>query len=605
MTSRRSLFGSASVALVVVVLALAGAAPAAAPAGTDLWGGPAAKGPGANSRFDTTITISSLGAATGSVDFIVGGAVIATLPFSLTGQGVASLATPAALDGAGAYLYHVRSDASVSAWSETFNDTPNGRYSTSFTAFALSDFLTAGDEAWGGGADASTSTAPGRARTNVGVLCSPLGAQGCNVEWAAFDGGTLIGSAVIYAAPGAAAQQALASLVPAAAEKSKLGIRARVSSGSAMPYAVKNDNLTSDGAGIPLSVVRSAFSTAPTINSFTITPLTGCSPLTALATWITTGADHVNVTGASGDLPASGSTNITVVATGDVILTAVSSTGATATQPKRVSVSPPTDPPTPSPSSVVAGTNQIITGVLPISVGAVTAAFDRQDSTGSTFTIVNGNQFTYKAGTATGTDVVRLTSQGLCGPATATFTAKVVVPGTPVVTSFTADPPRGCGASTNVVLTWTTENVRGVDIDIVPAQFQMSPNGSAGATITATTTANLTAYGAFGSGLHANAALTIPVDPQPYVPVLTPSNVVVAANGPSIFVTVTGVPDPTLLRIVPIQNLSGGFFQPTSTLGVYGYTPGFRGGPTIIDIYRIFFTNGCGAQYGEFSARVQ
>lgn len=603
MTSRRSLFGTASVALVLVALALSGAAHAAAPAGTDLWGGPAAKGTGANALFDSVITISSLGTANGSVDFVVGGSVVATVPFALAGRGVASLPTPAALDGMGAFLYHVRSDASVSAWSETYNDTPNGRYATSFTAFPVSDFLTAGDEAWGGGADASTSTAAGRARTNVGVLCSPLGAQGCNVEWAAFDGGTLIGSAAIFAPPGAAAQQPLGSLIPAAAEKSKLGIRARVSSGSAMPYAVKNDNLTSDGAGIPLSVVRSAFSTAPTIVSFTITPLTGCSPLTALATWVTTGADHVNVTGASGDLPASGSTNITVVATGDVILTAVAASGATATQPRRVTVNPPTDPPTPSPSSVVAGTNQTITGILPISVGAVTAAFERQDSTGSTFTVV-GNQFTYKAGTKTGTDVVRLTSQGFCGPATATFTAKIVVPGTPVVTSFTSDPPRGCGATTNVVLTWTTENARGVDIDIVPAPFSFSPNGSTGATITGPTTANLTAHGAFGTG-QAHATLTIPVDAQPFVPILSPNNVVVAANGPSIFVTVTGVPDPTLLRIVPIQNLSGGFFQPTSTPGVFGYAPGFLGGPTIIDIYRIFFTNGCGAQYGEFSAHVQ
>ncbi len=111
----------------------------------------------------------------------------------------------------GAFLYHVRSDASVTAWSETYNDTPNGRYSTSFAAFPVSDFLTAGDEAWGGGADASTSTDAGRARTNVGVLCSPLGPQGCNVEWAVFEGGTLIGSAVLYAAAGSAAQQALAN----------------------------------------------------------------------------------------------------------------------------------------------------------------------------------------------------------------------------------------------------------------------------------------------------------------------------------------------------------------------------------------------------------
>jgi hypothetical protein len=601
MTSRRSLFGTASVALVVAVLALSGTAPAAAPAGTELWGGPAAKGAGSNATFDSTITISSLGVANGSVDFIVGGTVVATVPFSIAGQGVASLATPAALDGKGAYLYRVRSSASVSAWSETYNDTPNGRFSTSFAAFPVSDFLTAGDEAWGGGADASTSTAAGRARTNVGILCSPLGTQACNVEWAAFDAGTLIGSAVISAAPGGAAQQPLATLVPAAAEKSTLAVRARVSTGSAMPYAVKNDNLTSDGVGIPLSVVRSAFSTAPTINSFTITPITGCSPLTAFATWVTTGADHVNITGAPGDLPASGSTNITVVATGDVLLTAVAPSGAIATQPKRVSVNPPTDPPTPSPASVVTAIGVTTNGILPINVGTVTAAFDRQDSTGSKFTIT-GNQFAYTAGTTTGTDVVRLTSQGLCGPGTAKFTATVVDPGTPVVTSFTADPPRGCGASTNVVLAWTTENVRSVIIDIAPAAYQYSANGATGVTITGTTTANLTAFGALGSAQTTTAALTIPVDTQAYVPVLTPSSIIVPASSPTVTLTATGVPDPTKLLWLFIQNQSGSLFQTTQTPGVFAYVPGFRPG---VDIVRVFFTNGCGAQYAEFTATVQ
>ena len=538
MKSRRSVFGTASVALVVAALALSLPAPAAAPAGTDLWGGPAAKGAGNNATFDSTITVSSLATASGSVDFLVGGSVAATVTFSLEGRGVASIPTPAALNGMGAFLYHVRSDASVSAWSETYNDTPTGRFSVSFTAFPVSDFLTAGDEAWGGGADASTSTDPGRARTNVGVLCSPLGAGGCNVEWAAFDGGTLVGSAVIFAAPGSAAQAPLATLIPAVAEKSKLAIRARVSLGSAMPYAVKNDNLTSDGAGIPLSVVRSAFSTAPTITSFTITPLTGCSPLTALATWITAGADHVNIAGAAGDFPPTGSTNITVVATGDVILTAVAPSGATATQPKRVTVNPPTDPPTPSPASPVTSIGVTINGLLPVNVGTVTATFDTHESTGSTFTIT-GHQFTYVAGSVIGTDVVRLTSQGLCGPGVAFFTAHVVDPGTPVVTSFTADPPRGCGASSNIVLGWTTENARGVTVDIAPAPYQYPPNGGTGITITGTTTATLTAFGIFGNPNSVQAMLTIPVDPQAYVPMLSPQSVIVPASSPTVFVNVT------------------------------------------------------------------
>ena len=601
MTSRRSLFGIASVALVVATLALASPARAAAPAGTDLWGGPAAKGSGASATFDTTITISSLGAANGSIDYIVGGSVVAAMTFSLTGQGSTSIATPAALTGMGAFLYHVRSDSSVSAWSETYTDSPTGRYSTSFASFALSDFLTSGDEAWGGGADASSSTAPGRAHTNVGVLCSPLAAQGCNVEWAAFVDGTLVGSAVMYAAPGSAAQQSLAGLIPGTTEVAGLGLRARVSSGSAAPYAVKNDNLTSDGAGIPLSVVRSAFSTAPTINSFTITPTTGCSPLTAFATWTTTGADHVNITGAAGDLAASGSTNITAVASGDIVLTAVAPSGATATQPKRVTVNPATDPPTPSPASVVTGTGVTATGVLPVNVGAVTWKFTRQDSTGSTFA-VTGNQYTYVAGSVTGTDIVTLTSQGFCGPATATFTAQVVTPGTPVITSFTADPPRGCGASTNVVLAWTTQDSSGVRIDIAPSAYAFSPNGATGVTITGPTTANLTAFGSFGSSDTATASLLIPVDSQPYVPILSPNSILTHPGAPYTLVTVTGVPDPTQLRVLVLQNSTGSLFETTPTPGVYAYVPGFRAG---VDTFRIFYINGCGEMYAQFTATLQ
>jgi hypothetical protein len=582
-------------------LALAFPTWAAAPAGTDLWGGPAARGSGASATFDTTITISSLGAANGSIDYLVGGAVVAAMSFSLTGQGSTSIPTPAALTGMGAFLYHVRSDSSVSAWSETYTDSPSGRYSTSFPSFPLSDFLTSGDEAWGGGADASSSTAPGRAHTNVGVLCSPLAAQGCNVEWAAFIDGTLVGSAVMYAAPGSAAQQALSGLIPGTTEVSGLGLRARVSSGSAAPYAVKNDNLTSDGAGIPLSVVRSAFSTAPSINSFTITPTTGCSPLTAFATWTTTGADHVNVTGAAGDLPASGATNITAVASGDIVLTAVASSGATATQPKRVTVNPATDPPTPSPASVVTGAGLTATGVLPINVGAVTARFTRQDSTGSTFA-VTGNQYTYVAGTATGTDIVTLTSQGFCGPATATFTAQVVDPGTPVITSFTADPPRGCGATTNVVLAWTTENASGVKIDLAPSAYTFSPNGATGVTITGSTTANLTAIGAYGSSDTATASLLIPVDAQPYVPLLSPNSILTQTTSPLTLITVTGVPDPTQLRVLVLQNRSGSLFETTPTPNVFAYVPGFKAG---VDVFRIFYINGCGEMYAEFTATVQ
>ena len=415
MTHLRRPLGTASI---VFALIAAGALQAAAPAGTDLWGGPAAKGIGTNARFDTNIYVSSVGAASGSIDFLLGGATLASVPFTVSTRGVAVVAAPAAVDGMGAFFYHVRSDASVNAWSETYNDTPAGRYGTVSTAFPVSDFLTPGDEAWGGGADASSSVAAGRARTNVGVLCSPLSTQGCTVEVAAFDAGSPAGVGQIFSVPGGVGQQSLAALLPGTAEKSKLSLRFRMLTGAGLPYAIKNDNLTSDGSNLSLSVSRGAFSTAPVIASFTISPSSGCSPLTVTATWSTTGADHVNITGAAGDLATSGTATFTVVSAGDITLTAVALSGATTTSTRKITLQAPANPPTPTPSTATVGMGQVVTGSIPVAYTGtlVTITFDKHDSTGSTFT-VNGNQFTYTAGSTTGTDVVRLTVPGgACGP---------------------------------------------------------------------------------------------------------------------------------------------------------------------------------------------
>jgi len=599
MTHLRRFLGAASIA---VALAAVGALQAAAPAGTDLWGGPAAKGQGLNARFDTNIYISSVTAATGSIDFLVGGATVASVPFALSTRGVAVVAAPAAVDGLGAFLYHVRSDASVNAWSETFNDTPGGRFGTVNTAFPVSDFLAAGDEAWGGGADASSSTAAGRARTNVGILCSPLSAQDCTVEIAAFDGsdGAPVGLGQIVTIPGSAAQQALSTLLPATAEMSGLSLRFRVLIGAGLPYAIKNDNLTSDGNSISLSVARRAFSTAPIINSFTLAPSSGCPPLLVTATWTTTGADHVIISGASGSLPANGSTTFTVFSTGDVILTAIGASGATSTAPQRVTLQPFAGTPTPIPSAATLSTSNGVTfataqGVIPFTTDTVTVSFDQHQSANSTF-VLNGSAWTYTAGTTAGVDIVRLTSTGPCGTATATFTATVVVPGSPVITSFTAQPTRGCTPA-NVVLSWTTQNARSVTIDQVPANFPLSPNGSAGATILDTTTFKLTALALVGTKT-ATRNLTVLVDTQPFTPILSPSNVTVVAGSGDVLVTVSGVPDLSLLSVVYVRNDSQSQFR-RSGPGVFLYTPGLFPGT---DIVRVFFTNGCGAQFAVFQA---
>jgi hypothetical protein len=603
MTHLRKSLGAASIAF---ALAAAGALHAAAPAGTDLWGGPAAKGQGLNARFDTNIYVSSVTPATGSIDFLLGGATAASVPFILSTRGVAVIAAPAAVDGMGAFLYHVRSDASVNAWSETYNDTPGGRFGTVNTAFPVSDFLAAGDEAWGGGADASSSTAAGRARTNVGILCSPFSAQSCTVEIAAFDGsgGASVGIGQIVTVPGSAAQQALSALIPAAAEMSKLSLRFRVLVGTGLPYAIKDDNLTSDGNSISLSVSRGAFSTAPVIQTFTVTPSSGCPPLAVTATWTTTGADHVIISGAAGSLPANGSTTFNVFSTGDVFLTAIGASGATSTAPQRVTLQLPTETPTPTPSAATLSTSNGLTlataqGVIPFTTNAVTVTFDQRQSTNSTF-VLNGSAWTYTAGTTAGVDIVRLTSTGPCGTASATFTATVLVPGSPVITSFTALPTRGCSPA-NVVLSWTTLNARSVTIDLVPANFPYPANGSIGASgFLDTTTFKLTALALVGTKT-VTKNLTVPVDLQAYTPILTPTDVTLVAGSGYVFVTVTlpAGADPSQLGIVYIRNDSGSQFRNSGTAGVFTYTPGINPGT---DIIRVFYTNGCGPRYAVFTA---
>jgi hypothetical protein len=173
------------------------------------------------------------------------------------------------------------------------------------------------------------------------------------------------------------------------------------------------------------------------------------------------------------------------------------------------------------------------------------------------------------------------------------------VPGAPVITSFTAQPTRGCTPA-NVVLAWTTQNARSVTIDLVPANFPYPANGSIGASgFLTTTTFKLTAQALVGTKT-ATKTLTVPVDPQAYTPILTPSNVTMVAGSSLVFVTAT-LPlgaDVSLLAVVYIRNDSGSQFRESSP-GVFYYSPGINPGT---DIVRVFYTNGCGPQYAVFTA---
>jgi hypothetical protein len=238
-----------------------------------------------------------------------------------------------------------------------------------------------------------------------------------------------------------------------------------------------------------------------------------------------------------------------------------------------------------------------VNGKIPATSFPVTTSFDKQESTGSTFT-VTGTSWTYVSGTTTGTDVVRITVKGPCGDVSSTFTVTVQESGPPIITRFEADPMAGCGPSANIVLSWATLNAVKVSIPEVTTAQSFPPNGATGVTISASSTFTLIAYNAAGESIA--SGLTVPVDPQFYVPVLDMDFLVVPRFGSAI-ITATGVPDLTLLRIVYVKNDSGGSLQYGGTPGQFAFSAGSGTGE---DIFRIFYTNGCGSAFAELHITV-
>lgn len=577
----------------------AGTAALAASQGTDLWGGPGAKGAGSQgARFDTIVYVTGPSAATGAVEFWSGGSIVATETFAVPANGVATIPAPAALEGKGAFAFHVRSDAAVSAWSQTYNESDGGRFGVSLAAAAPADLLAPGDEATGGGADVSSSTDPGKARTNVGVVCASTASQACRVEVAAFAAGALVGTGTVESIPGGASQSSLEALVPASSGKSGLALRLRLLSGSGAPYAIRNDNRTSDGTAIPLAVKKGAFSTAPVIVSFAASPANGCAPLATTFSWQTTGAAKVSISGVANDLPPTGTWAATVSTGGEYVLTATSLTGQSSSQPLQLTITPSTPKPTPAPASATVPTGGVVTGIFPAGTGPVTVEFAKHESSGSTFT-VQGTTWVYTAGATPGNDVVRITATGSCGPASADFTARVVLPGAPLVVRAEAVPERGCAPSTNVLITWQTENARGVTVSGFDEMFVA--NGGVETTVTSTSAFMVTAVG-FDDSTD-SAIVNVPVDPRLYVPVLNPGAAQVN-SGTNVVIDVdpASVPDLGGVRWTILQNQSGMTFSPDSSVpGRYRYRAGQYTG---VDRIRFLWVNGCGIGYTDFTSSV-
>lgn len=580
---------------------------------TELWGGPAARGAGqAGARFDSVIYITSATAASGAVEFYQGGTMISSVPFSSVPRGVTQLPTPSALDGKGTFLFKVRADQPVSAWSETYNDTAGGRFSVSVATFRNSEFLDPGDEANGGGADASSTAGSGKARTNAVLLCSPHASQNCIADVSAYESGRLLGTGRLETVPGSAVQNSLATLVPAAAEKSGIAVRFAVLSGPAMPTLVRNDNQTSDGAIVPVTVVRSAFSTAPAINSFVADPATGCAPQEVTLTWSTTGATRVNITGVASDLPANGSFKTTINKTTEFLLRAFAASGESSVRPVTVTIQDATPTPSPQPSSETVNPGGEVRGYLPSGLPNVAWEFVQQQSTGSKFVIDSSNYFTYTAGSTLGKDIIKLTVTGPCGPASALFTAVVQQPGAPAILEFYAERAlpgnplnRACVQapenSDDMVLHWRTQNVKSLTITNTDPIAELPVTGQWSITVKDPITYTLTAKGINGATITQD--LNIIVDRGPVYTTITPTTVNVV-SGTVVTIQATLTPSSAPLNGIgwyfrDDQSKAG--FNYTGTPGLFQYVAGPNAGT---DWIQIGFRNACGIPFTDFRATV-
>ena len=469
MTHLRRSLGTASI---VFALIAAGPLQAAAPAGTDLWGGPAAKGVGANARFDTNIYVSSVGAATGSIDFLLGGATVASIPFTVPTRGVAVVPAPAAVDGMGAFLYHVRSDSSVNAWSETYNETPAGRFGTRLDGLPRLRLPRRGRRGLGRRRRRVVLDGRRAARARTSASCAARSrAQGCIVEVAAFDGGAPSGVGQIFTVPGSVGQQSLAALLPDAAEKSKLALRFRMLTGAGLPYAIKNDNLTSDGSNLSLSVARGAFSTAPVITDLHDLSLLGLLAADRHGDVVDDGRRSRQHHGRRGRPRDLGHRHGRTSCRRATSRSRRSRSRARRPRPRaRSRSSRPRTRPRRRPRPRRWAPARSSSGAIPVAYTGtlVTITFDQHDS--HRLDVHRERQPVHVHGRLrrpAPTSCASPCPAAPAGPRRPRSRPPSSCPATPSVDLLHGRPARGCGASTNIVLQWQTENTRQVTIDPV------------------------------------------------------------------------------------------------------------------------------------------
>ena len=251
----------------------------------------------------------------------------------------------------------------------------------------------------------------------------------------------------------------------------------------------------------------------PSVLSFTVSSSTIAPGSAVTLTWQTANATGVTIDNGVGAKAANGSVSVKPVATTTYSLVAQDSSGQTSAPARAtvtVNANAPTVVLTATPASVRSGSPFTLSWTT---TKAVSISFNPniplpEDQT--SFSLPNGQDIIQAQGTGLTTTVVNYTATVASSDGTSSTgtVAVTVLPPLPVISIFTATPPRlASGGSTT--LNWTVQNAVSFSIDNGVGSSLAVPTGSQVVSPTATTTYTATATG--GDGTTVTQQLTVPV----------------------------------------------------------------------------------------------
>jgi hypothetical protein len=330
---------------------------------------------------------------------------------------------------------------------------------------------------------------------------------------------------------------------------------------------------------------------APSIVSFTATPVAIVSGDSSILAWQVINADSVSISPQPGTVSSSGSTGVSPTTTQTYTLTAAKGT-LTTTRQVTVTVTAPAQPPvintfTASPSTITKGDSTTLSWDIITDLGSPLTSLTI--TPGVAVGVSNSGSVTVSPAVNT---TYTITATNAAGPVTRTVSVVVDEPDTPpLITSFTAS-PGSIFQGESSILSWTVDNADSVTISPNVGTFSLG-NGSFSVSPEVTTIYTLTAFkqGSKG-GLTSTRQVTITVKlVQPKIQFAASPPVIFEGESTTLSWTVTGA-DPGTISITP-------------AIGTVGATGTQSVSPTVTTTYTITASNAGGVSTYIISVSVR